>query len=121
MRERMLHHAAEAVLRDGFGAGSRLDRFLGRFHDTGSLQRGDFHHAAAQLTRKLIDADNVAVFLDDVHHVDRDNHRDSQLGQLGGQVQVALEVGAVDDIQDGIRPVVDQVIARHHLFERVRR
>ena len=64
--------------------------------------------------------DVVPVFLDHIHHVDRHHHRDAELGELGGQIQVAFQVGAVDDVQDRIRPVVDEVIAGHHLFQRVR-
>ena len=32
----------------------------------------------------------VPVFLHDIYHVDRQNHRDSQLHQLGGQVEVSF-------------------------------
>ena len=38
--------------------------------------------------------DAVAVLADNVHHVQRNDHRDAQLGELRGQIQVALEVGA---------------------------
>ena len=39
---------------------------------------------------------------DDVHHVDGHDHRDAQLGQLCGEVEVALQVGAVDDVQNRV-------------------
>ena len=70
---------------------------------------------------QLINIDLVAVLADNVHHVDGDDHGDTQLGQLGGQVQVPLQVGAVDDVQDGIRPLLDQVVPGHHFLHGVRR
>ena len=35
-------------------------------------------------------------------HVDSHDHGDAQLDELSGQVQVALDVGAINDVQDGI-------------------
>ena len=49
-----------------------------------------------------VDVDLVAVLAYHVHHVDGNDHGDAQLDQLGGQVQVTLQVGAIDDIQDGV-------------------
>ena len=45
---------------------------------------------AAQLAAELLDVDAVPGFFDQVHHVQGDDYRDAQLGELGGQVEVAL-------------------------------
>ena len=63
--------------------------------------------------------EKVAGLLDQIHHVDGHHDGDAQLGQLGGQVQVALQVGAVDDVQDGIGALTDQVITGDHFLQRV--
>ena len=44
-----------------------------------------------------------------------------QLDQLRGQVQVALDVRSVHDVEDRVRPLLDQVAARHDLLERIGR
>ena len=49
--------------------------------------------------------DVVAVLLHLVHKVERYDHRPLQLQKLGGQVEVALNVGGVDDVDDGVGPL----------------
>ena len=98
---------------------SGLDGGLGGLHDAVTLQGGDLHDLAAQLTAQLRHVDLVAVLADHVHHVDGDDHGNAQLGELGGQVQVALQVRAIDDVQDGIGALLDQVVTGHHLLQRV--
>ena len=121
MGDGVLNSAGEGVLRLGVRALCRGDRGLRRVHDAGALQSGDLNDLAAQLTGQLLDVDLVAVLLDDIHHVDGDDDRDSQLGQLRGKVEVALEVGAVDDVQDGIRALRDQIVTGDDFLQRVRR
>ena len=75
----------------------------------------------AELLRELLYVNHVAALLDDIHHVQRDNHRNAHLEQLGGQVQVALDVGSVHQIHDGLRLLVYEVITRNDLLQRVRR
>jgi len=41
---------------------------------------------------------------------------DLELHQLDGQVEVALEVGAVDDVHHDVRPLVDEEAAGHALL-----
>ena len=118
--DRMLDRAGERVHRDGLCALRGGHGGLCRLHDAVALQRRDLHDLAAELAAQLCDVDLVAVLADDVHHVDGDDHGDAKLGQLGGQVEVALEVGAVDDVQDGVRALRDQVVPGDDLFHRVR-
>ena len=95
------------------------DGSLGGLHDAVTLQGGDLHDLAAQLAAQLLGVDGVAVLLHHVHHVDGDDHRDAQLGELGGEVQVALQVGTVDDVQNGVGPLADQIVTGHHFLQRV--
>ena len=117
----MLHGAGEGVHGDGLAVLGSLHGGLGGLHDTGTLQGGDLHHLAAQLTGQLLGVDLVAVLADHIHHVDGDDHGDAQLGKLGGQVEVTLQIGAVDDVEDGVGPLTDQVVTGHHFLQRVGR
>ena len=63
----------------------------------------------------------VAVFPDDVHHVDGHDDRNAKLGELCGEVEISLQIRAVNDVEDGVRALADQIISRHDLLERVRR
>ena len=85
------------------------------------LQGGDLDGLAAQLLGQLVQVDLVAVLADQVDHVDCHDNGDAQLDQLGGQIEVTLDVGAIDDIQDGVGLLVDQVAAGDDLFQRVGR
>ena len=57
----------------------------------------------AEETRELCHVDPAAEALDLVHHVQADDKRHAQLGQLGHQVEVALEVGGVHNTYHGVR------------------
>ena len=119
VRKRMLDRAGEGMLRNGFGSLRRLDRFLGGFGDAGALQRGDLNDLAADLLREFRGVDPVAALFHDVHHVDRHDHRNAELDELRGEVEVALEVRAVHDVQNRVRTFVDQVIPGDDFLQRV--
>ena len=117
--DRVLDRTGERVHRHGLGGSGGLDGGLRRGHDAVTLQGRDLHDLAAELLRELVDIDLVAALAHDVHHVHGHDHRDAQLGQLCGEVEVALKVRAVDDVEDGVRPLVDQVVAGDDLLQRV--
>ena len=85
------------------------------------LQGGDLDGLAAQFLGQLVQVDLVAVLADEVDHVDGHDHGDAQLNKLGGQIKVALDVGAVNDVEDGIRLFVDKVAAGNNFLQRVGR
>ena len=115
----VLNGAGEGVHGDGLGVVRGLHGGLGGLHDAVALQRGDLDDLAAQLAGELLDVDLVAVLAHDVDHVDGDDNGDTQLSQLSGQIEVALEVRTVDDIQDGVGTLVDQVVTGNDLLEGV--
>ena len=121
MGDGVLHRAGEGVHGNGFGALGGLHGGFSGFHNAVPLQSGDLNDPHAQLPGQLRYVDLVAVFADHIHHVDGDDHGDAQLGQLGGEVQVALQVGAVDDVQDGVGPLTDQVVTGYNFFQGVGR
>ena len=84
MRQCVLYAAGEGVLRNGLAVLGGINGSLGGSHYAGTLQGRDLYHLAAQLAGKLFYIDLIAVFLYQIHHVDGDDDRDAQLGQLGG-------------------------------------
>ena len=94
-----------------------LDQLLG----TLALDGCGLNDRHAEFLRQLLYVDHVAALLDDIHHVQRDNDRNAHLEQLGGQVQVALDVGSVHQVHDGLRLLVYEVITCNDLLQRVRR
>ena len=127
--DRMLDRAGEHVRHVGELAGALLDHGLPRHLD--ELLRG-LHPAlvlegrnpddfAAERLRDLVEVDLVAVLLHDVHHVDGHHHRQPQLRELRGEVEVSLDVRSVNDVQDRVRPLLDEEPARNLLLDRVRR
>ena len=98
-----------------------LDELLGGFHPTLVLERRDPDDLAAERLRDLLEVDLVAVLLHDVHHVDGHHHRQPQLRELRGEVEVSLDVRSVNDVQDRVRTLLDEEPARNLLLDRVRR
>ena len=86
-----------------------------------ALQCADLHRLTAQLCAQLLQVDLITVLAHQIDHVHSHDHRDAQLDQLGGQVQVTLNVGTIDDVQDGIGLLLDQISTGNHFFQRVRR
>ena len=118
----VFYTAAELVLRHhGNLALSNLHCLLGSLVNAGAFQCGDLNNLAAQFLCQLVDADLVAVLADNVHHVDGYHYRNAQLHQLCGEVQVTFQVGTVDDVQNGIRTFLDQIVSGNNLFQGVRR
>ena len=120
VRKRVFHAAGEHVRRLAVAALAAQFRGLFRhFLAAHALERRGLHHFAAQRLAQFAQLDDVAVLARDVDHVQGDDHGDAQLRQLRGQVEVALDVRRVDDVEDGVRLLIDQIAARHHFLQRV--
>ena len=115
----VLDRAGEGVHRDGLGALGGADGNLGSVHDAVALECGDLDDLAANLTGELLDVDLITVLADDIHHVDGDDHGDAELSELGGEIQVTLEVRAVDDVQDRVGTLGDEVVTGDDFLQRV--
>ena len=115
----MLHRSGEGVHRKRMRLFGGFDGRFGGFHDAVVVQRGDFQHFAAQFARQLLEIDLVAVLPDDVHHVHGNDHRDAELRQLRRQIEVALQIRAVDDVQNRLGGFVQQIISCDDLLQRV--
>ena len=116
----MLHAAGEHVGQlPGLVALGQGHRLLGGLPAALSLQGAHLHHPAAQGGAQLVQVDLVPVLAHQVYHVHRHHHRDAQLNELGGEVQVALDVGAVHNVEDGVRLLLNQIVPGHHLLQGV--
>ena len=127
--DRVLNGARKHVRHVGELAGAlfddgllrHLDDFLGGHPVAVLLQGGDPDNLAAKSAGNLLEVDIVTILLHDVHHVDCHHHRQAQLGELRREVEVALDVRAVDDVQYRVRTLLDEKPPRDLLFDRVGR
>ena len=120
MSQRMFHRTGESMLWNSLCALCGLDCRFRRFHHTVSLQGGNLHHFTAQLAGKILRIQLITVLLHNVHHIDGNHHRYAKLYQLRGQVQIPFQVGSVNDIQDRVRPFIDQVVPGDNFFQGIR-
>ena len=81
-----------------------------------AVKGGHGHHAGTQQTAHHLDVQFVAAFFQLIPHVQGYHHGYVHVHDLGGQVQVALQIAGVNDIQDGVRVVVADVGAHIHLL-----
>ena len=69
------------------------------------------HHGHTEELGKLVVIYMVASLYRLVEHVQRYHHVYVHINELGGEVEVALQVGCVDDIDDHIRSLLHQLLA----------
>ena len=110
--QNVLDGGVELVLRHLALGSSGLLNLLEQLLDALVLKGRDHHNRAAELLGQLVRVDLVAVLLDQVGHVEGNDHRQAGLDNLKRQVQVALEVGGVDHLDDNIGLAAHEVIAR---------
>ena len=110
--QNVLDGGVELVLRHlALGSCGLLD-LLEQLLDALVLKSRDHHDRATELLGELVRVDLVAVLLDQVGHVEGNDHGQAGLDNLKRQVQVALEVGGIDNLDDNIGLAAHEVIAR---------
>ena len=119
MGQGVFNRPLEGVHGNGLAVLSRINGRFRRFQDADTLECRDFNHLTAQFSGQLLDVDFVSALFHGIHHIDGDNNRDSKFGQLGGQIQVPLQVRAVNDVQNRIGALGNQIISRHHFLQRI--
>ena len=110
--QNVLDGGIELVLRHLTLRSSGLFDLLEELLDALVLKSRDHHDRAAELLGELVRVDLIAVLLDQVGHVEGNDHGQAGLDDLKRQVQVALEVGGVDNLDDNIGLAAHEVIAR---------
>ncbi|MPM58275.1 hypothetical protein SDC9_105106 [bioreactor metagenome] len=89
---------------------SSLHRGLYKLPNALVLHGGDGHHRDAQRLGHARNVDGSAVFPHLVHHVQRQHHGNLRLHQLQSQIQIPLNVGRVHDVDDAVRPLVEDEV-----------
>ena len=67
----------------------------------------------------MVDVQLVATLLQLVVHIQGHHHRDVHIDQLGGEVEVALEVATVHHVEDDVGILLKNMFAHVELFGRV--
>ena len=116
-------HLVGELDRGGSGllGGSSLLGGSDDFVNASAPQRRAFNDRAAEKLRKLRGVNDVAVLLEQVGHVQGDDDGKTELKNLGGQIQAALDVRGVDKVDHDVGAVVNQIVARTDLFGRIGR
>ncbi len=83
---------------------------------TGGGHQG--HHGATQLLRQALCIQMDAPLARHIHHVQRQNHGNSHLQQLNGEIQVTLQVCRIHHVDDQIRFPGQQVVPGDFLIQR---
>ncbi len=94
-------------------------RLVHQFFHALALASDNRDHRDAHQLAELLAVDMLPLLFDIIHHIDSNHHRPPQFHQLNGEIEVALDVGAVDDIDDDIRIVVHDIIPRADLLHRI--
>ena len=89
--------------------------------DTFVLRGGNRNDRNAEPALHLVYADRSAVLADLVHHVECKYHRHFEFHELHRQIQVSLEVGRIDNIDNAFRLFVQNKLSRNELLARIRR
>ena len=110
--QNVLDGGVELMLRHLALGSSRLLDLLKELGDALILKGRDHHDRAAELLGKLVRVDLVAVLLDQICHVEGNDHGQAGLDNLKRQVQVTLEVGGIDNLDDHIGLAAHEVVAR---------
>ena len=81
-------------------------------------RRADGH---AEQVAQLADVDLVALGLELVEHIEGHDGPEVHVDELGREVEVALDIGSVDDIDDDVGHGVDEVLADIKFLRRIGR
>ena len=110
--QNVLDGGIELVLRHLALGSSGLLNLLEQLLDALVLKSGDHHDRATELLGELGCVDLVAILLDQIGHVEGNDHRQAGLDDLKRQVQVALQVGGIDHLNDDIGLAAHEVVSR---------
>ena len=87
----------------GLPVAGDVDGVVDQLVDALVLHRRDGHHRDAQGLLQLVDPDRAPVGPHLIHHVQGQDHGDAQLHELHGQIEIALDVRGIDDVDDAVR------------------
>ncbi len=85
-----------------------------------ALCSGNGHHRDAEHALEAVHVDGAAVRGHLVHHVESEHHGTVELHELQGEVEIALDVGRVDDVDDGVGFLPENEPTAHDLLAGIR-
>ena len=95
---------------------SGMQGVLNELFDALSSTRRNRHDRNAQQRFHFIDANGTAIGSHLIHHVQGQNHGTAEFHELQREIHVALDVGGVDDVDDDVRIVAKDELARDDFF-----
>ena len=101
-----------------------LCRFDGALHQKIGVfvfERRNCHYGQTDSLFQNVDVQLIPVFDEHVRHIERDDHRNIHFHQLSREIEIAFEIGRVDDIDDAVGTLVEDEITRDDLFGRIGR
>ena len=84
------------------------------------LCRGNRHHRNTKGLLQKIYIDSSAILVNLIHHVESKHHRNIQLNELQGQVQISLDICSIHDIDDSPRSVLQEKLTGHDFLTGIR-
>ena len=96
-----------------------LEDGVAEFGQAGAFGSDNRHNRAIQMPGEVIQLNSDAAFAGDVTHAEYDNHRHLHLQKLGGQEQVALEIGGINNVDHEVRLIGQDVFAGDGLIDGV--
>ena len=79
------------------------------------------NHRDTEEFAQFVVVDVIATLFGFIKHVEGTDHADVHVYQLGGEIEVALQVAGIDDIDHDIRRMLDELLAHIKLFRRIGR
>ena len=99
---------------------SHMDGMPDQLFDSFTAGCRDRNDRNSQECLQVIDPDGAPVSPHLIHHIEGDDHRYIHLQQLHGEVEISLDVGGVQNINDRFGLLVQDEVAGNQLFTAVR-
>ena len=93
-----------------------VDGVLHKLIDALALSRRDSHNRDAEDALHVVETNRAAVARHLVHHVQGQHHRYAQFHQLDSEVEVALDVRCIDDVDKALRFLFKDKVATDEFF-----
>ena len=100
-RTRVILHVTEVLFQRPLLIMSDMNRVAHQLIDALILCRGDRNHRNPQHLFHPVDIDRAAVSAQLIHHIECNHHGNIHLQQLHREIEIALDVRRVHDIDDG--------------------
>ncbi len=112
--------AAEILPQRAFLIICNVQSVFHKFFNALAFCRRNRHDRYTQHLLHAVDVDAAAVCGEFIHHIEGNNHRDIHFEELHREVEIALNVRHIDDIDDCVGLFVQHEIARNDLLAAVR-